>query len=117
MTRTRREAAARHRLPGRRPSLKQELQVGGQSFTVDIGFDPETGAPCEVFLNAGKEGSLLNALLADAAVVISVALQCGIEPADLAKSVGRLPEGQVSHRREIALQNRVYAAAVLCLAG
>ena len=88
-------APHRRRLPGRRPSLKQELQVGGQSFTVDIGFDPATGDPSEMFLNAGKEGSLLNALLADAAVVISVALQCGIEPADLAKSVGRLPEGQV----------------------
>ena len=39
---------------------------------------------------------MLNALLADAAVVISVALQHGTHPADLAKSVGRLPEGQVT---------------------
>ena len=79
-------------VPGRRPSLKQELQVGGQSFTVDIGFDPKTGCPRELFLVAGKEGSMLNALLADAAVVISVALQHGVPPAALAKSMGRLPE-------------------------
>ena len=82
----------RHRLPGRRPSLKQELQVGGQSFTVDIGFDPKTGCPRELFLVAGKEGSMLTALLADAAVVISVALQHGVPATALAKSMGRLPD-------------------------
>lgn len=81
----------RCRLPNRRPSLKQELQVGGQAFVVDVGFDPETGRPRELFLVAGKEGSLLNSLLADAAVAISVALQCGASAAALAKSVGRLP--------------------------
>ena len=86
----------RHRLPNRRPSLKQSLEAGGQTFTADVGFDPETGQPRELFLSAGKEGSLLDALPADAAVVISVALQCGIEPADLAKSIGRLPEGPVT---------------------
>ena len=82
----------RRRLPNRRPSLKQELEAGGQVVTVDIGFHPETGRPNELFLTAGKEGSLLNSLLADAAVVISVALQCGVPPAALAKSMGRLPE-------------------------
>ena len=45
----------------------------------------------EVFLVAGKEGSMLNSLLADAAVTISVALQHGVSPAALSKSVGRLP--------------------------
>ena len=85
-------SAQRRRLPNRRPSLKQELQVGGQTFTADVGFDPETGQPRELFLTAGKEGSLINALLADAAVTISVALQHGVPVAALAKSVGRLPE-------------------------
>ncbi len=45
---------------------------------------------------AGKEGSLLNALLADAAVAISVALQSGVPAAALAKSVGRLPASPVA---------------------
>jgi ribonucleoside-diphosphate reductase alpha chain len=35
-------------------------------------------------------------LLADAAVVISVALQHGIPAQSLAKSIGRLPEGPVT---------------------
>ena len=58
-----------------------------------VGFDPESGQPRELFLTAGKEGSLLNALLADAAVVISVALQHCVPAEALAKSVGRLPAG------------------------
>jgi len=39
---------------------------------------------------------MLNALLADAAVVISIALQHGIPAAALTKSVGRLPAGPVT---------------------
>ncbi len=49
-----------------------------------------------MFLTAGKEGSLLNAMLADAAVVISIALQHGIPAAALAKSIGRLPASLVT---------------------
>ncbi len=39
---------------------------------------------------------MLNALLADAAVVISVALQHGVPGEALARSVGRLPAGPVA---------------------
>ncbi len=59
---------ARSRLPNRRPSHVETLEVAGQEFTACIGFDPETGQPRELFLNGGKEGSMLNSLLADAAV-------------------------------------------------
>ncbi len=82
----------RHRLPNRRPSHTETLEVAGQTFTATVGFDPEDGRPCELFLTAGKEGSLINAMLADAAVAISVALQHGISARALAKSIGRLPE-------------------------
>ena len=85
-------APYRHRLPNRRPSHTETLEVAGQTFTVTVGFGPETGRPCEVFLTAGKEGSLIGAMLADAAVVISIALQHGVSAQALAKSIGRLPE-------------------------
>ena len=88
--------ASRARLPNRRPSHSETLEVGGQKVIATVGFDPETGHPREIFLNAGKEGSLLNSLLADAAVVISIALQHGIPAAALAKSIGRLPAGPVT---------------------
>ena len=86
----------RQRLPNRRPSHTETLEVAGQPFTASVGFDPEDGRPRELFLTAGKEGSLINAMLADAAVVISVALQHGVSAKALAKSVGRLPEGPVT---------------------
>ncbi len=89
-------APNRQRLPNRRPSHTETLAVAGQTFTVTVGFGPETGRPCEVFLTAGKEGSLIGAMLADAAVVISVALQHGVPAKALAKSVGRLPENPVT---------------------
>ncbi len=87
---------ARKRLPNRRPSHTETLAVAGQTFTATVGFDPDDGRPRELFLTAGKEGSLINAMLADAAVVISVALQHGISAQSLAKSIGRLPDGQVT---------------------
>ncbi len=86
----------RRRLPNRRPSHTETLAVAGQTFTATVGFDPQDGQPRELFMTAGKEGSTLNALLADAAVAISVALQHGISAQSLAKSVGRLPEGRVT---------------------
>ena len=89
-------ASHRRRLPNRRPSETQTLTVGNHAFVATIGFDLATGQPRELFLTAGKEGSLLNALLADAAVIVSVALQCGVPPAALSKSVGRLPDLPVS---------------------
>ncbi len=42
---------------------KKTLQVDGQAFTATVGFNPKDGSPRELFLTAGKEGSLLNALL------------------------------------------------------
>jgi len=81
----------RSRLPNRRPSHLETLEVDGQRITACIGFDPATEQPREVFLNGGKEGSQFDAMLADAATIISVALQYGVPAAALAKSVGRAP--------------------------
>ena len=82
---------ARARLPNRRPSHVETLEVGGQVITACVGFDPATGQPREVFLNGDTAGSQVDALVADAATVISVALQFGVPVAALAKSVGRVP--------------------------
>lgn len=55
--------ARRRRLPNRRPAHTEVLTVAGQTFTTTVGFDPGTDRPCEVFLTACKEGSLMNASL------------------------------------------------------
>ncbi len=86
----------RRRLPNRRPCHTEALEIAGQAFTATVGFDPEDDSPRELFLTAGKEGSLLNSLLADAAVVISVALQYGVPAAALARSIGCLPAAPVT---------------------
>jgi hypothetical protein len=84
-------APIRARLPNRRRAETRDLAVGGIRATATVGFD-ESGKPAEVFLNSGKAGSAIDALLGDAAVVISVALQRGIPASALAKSVARMPE-------------------------
>ena len=70
--------STRQRLPNRRPSHIETLETAGQVFTACVGFDPETGQPRELFLSGGKEGSQVDALLSDAATIISVALQFGV---------------------------------------
>ena len=83
--------ASRARLPARRPSIIETLEVAGQTFEACIGFSPETGQPCEIFLDAPKRDSMFGAMLADAATCISVALQYGVPIHALAKSVGCAP--------------------------
>lgn len=82
----------RTRLPDRRDSARATLMVDGQEFTVGVSFD-EFDRPKELFLDGPKEGSQMGNVLRDIAVVISVAVQHGSLPKELAKSVGRLPDG------------------------
>ncbi len=55
--------SSRQRLPTRRPAHSEALEVDSHAFTATVGFSPKSGQPRELFLTAGKEGSLLNALL------------------------------------------------------
>ena len=73
----------------------ETLDVAGQAVVATVSFDGG-GRPREIFLSGGKQGSMLDAMLADAAVVVSVALQYGVPAAALAKSVGRVPAGPVA---------------------
>lgn len=58
------------------------------AFAVCVGFD-DMGAVREVFVNHAK--GAMAATLADACVLISIALQCGISRDALGKSLGRIP--------------------------
>jgi hypothetical protein len=79
----------RQRLPDRRFAETVALEHGGARFMVTIGFYPD-GRPGEVFTHGARSGSTLDALLADACVVVSCLIQHGAEPRDLAASMGRL---------------------------
>ena len=74
------ETNARKRLPNRRPSVTCDLKHG----TISIGFCPETGRAREVFGGPGH-------LLGDACVLISIALQFEIEPAQILRTLGTVP--------------------------
>lgn len=62
------------RLPNRRPAVTEEIEVANMRLTASVGFAAD-GRPAEVFLSGPKDGTDLAAILADAALVISIALQ------------------------------------------
>src|SRR6185295_18765727 len=79
----------RVRLPDRRFAETVMLEHSGTRFMVTIGFYPD-GRPGEVFTHGARSGSNMDALLADACVVVSCLIQHGVEPHNLASSMGRL---------------------------
>ena len=68
----------RTRLPDRRAAETAMLEHSGTRFMVTIGFYPD-GRPGEVFTHGARSGSNLDALLADACVVVSCLIQHGAE--------------------------------------
>jgi hypothetical protein len=79
----------RSRLPDRRFAETVALEHCGTRFMVTIGFYPD-GRPGEVFTHGIRTGSGLDALLADACVVVSCLIQHGVEPREIASSMGRV---------------------------
>lgn len=81
----------RRALPARRPSETFALPWRGHVLTVTVGYHPGDGAVLEAFADAPKGGEL-GATLADACVAISLALQHGVPPAALVRSIAREPD-------------------------
>ena len=83
----------RSRLPNRRPNSTTSLEFDGTAFSVTIGYSPD-GRPAEVFCHGPKVGSAIMLMLDDAAVGLSLLLQHGVDPVDLAGSMGRVGAGE-----------------------
>jgi hypothetical protein len=79
----------RARLPDRRPSVTLELEHDGFRCMLSSSTYAD-GRLGEVFVAGLKSGSAIEALVTDAAVLVSLLLQHGITPADLAASIGRI---------------------------
>jgi hypothetical protein len=77
-------------LPQRRPSVTRAVTIADRPVAVTVGFYLD-GRPGEVFADGPKEGSQMQAVLSDACVLVSIALQHGLPPAALAQSLGRSP--------------------------
>ena len=86
------DPSPRQRLPNRRENETVDLMFEGQRYHVTVGFDLD-GRPREVFCHGGKVGSGMDLILDDACVALSLLLQYGVEPQDLAHSMGRLGDG------------------------
>lgn len=80
----------REPLPNRRQSDVRKVVFGGRTYFVGVGYYAD-GRPGEAFADGAKEGSDMLAVMRDACVLISIALQHGITPAELAKSLGTVP--------------------------
>jgi hypothetical protein len=73
---------ARARLPNRRPAETIAFERDGSRYQMTVGYFPD-GRPGEVFLNADRVDSFLDAMASDAAIAISLALQYGAPLAGL----------------------------------
>ena len=89
-------AAARHRLPSRRPSVTVTVvwQTEGAEFPffVTMGFDPADNRLREVFYADGqKSGAQLQASIIDACILISRLLQYGDTPEAILRGMSTVP--------------------------
>lgn len=77
--------------PTRRPNITVQADWGAHPISVTVGLHPDTAQPIEVFADTLKGGQM-QATVADACVLISIALQHGISVDELSKSLAREPD-------------------------
>ena len=88
-------------LPTRRENRLVDIEFEGRRYTVCVGYD-FAGMPREVFVDGAKEGSGMRAMLSDACILASIALQYGAQPFELRHSLGVVPafhEGRETQKR------------------
>ena len=84
----------RSELPARRGGENFEFEHDGTRFTASVRYAGVTDiSPREVFLNATKPDSAIDLAAKDAAVLVSIALQYGVELGELNKSLSRNQDG------------------------
>ncbi len=82
----------RRSLPHRRRAETFNIEHAGQTYFVSVGLYVD-GAIGEVFVQAAKTSSQIEALARDAAIVLSVALQYGASVETLCHGVTRAADG------------------------
>ena len=88
----RRPLPARRRVVTRRIS-HHEPGVGDHRFLLSLSYY-EDGGVGDAFASGHKEGSTMQHIMADACIVLSLALQYGCPPEVLAHSLGAVPKGE-----------------------
>jgi hypothetical protein len=85
----------RRLLPNRRASETLSFEHSGTDITVTAGQYPE-GAIGEIFINAGHANSAIDAIVSDAAIAVSFALQHGADLAAIKAAMKRNAAGEPS---------------------
>jgi hypothetical protein len=84
----------RKELPSRRGGENFEFEFNRNRFTASVRYASVTDlSPREVFLNAEKPDSEIDLAARDSAVLVSIALQYGIELGELKRSLSRNLDG------------------------
>jgi hypothetical protein len=83
-------------LPNRRPAETFDFEHAGMRFTASVGLYEQGGRLGEVFVNAHKRDSNSDAIMRDAAILASFALQYGATLDALRKAMTRDSAGTPS---------------------
>jgi len=83
--------SVRLRLPNRRGAVAINFTHRDQRFRAHVGF--YAGTVAEMFLDGARPNSAIDALAADAAILISLLLQRGSSPAEIGHALRREPDG------------------------
>jgi hypothetical protein len=86
---------ARHRLPNRRPSITTAFERDGSKYEMTVGYYPD-GRTGELFLSGDRANSLLDFLMSDAAIVVSLALQYGAPLDEIRHALKRNSRGDAA---------------------
>lgn len=94
----------RQRLANRRPTERLSFEHAGRLGTVAVGFPVNVGpdgmfiaaAPGEIFIDFGKAGSDIEAAARDGGLLLSIAMQNGIDLKAFQVSITRLDDGRAS---------------------
>ncbi|KQT52200.1 MULTISPECIES: hypothetical protein [unclassified Aureimonas] len=77
---------SREVLPHRRPSENEEIVFAGMPISVTFGYTDDARIT-EVFMSTRKVGTMMDIAVRDLAVTISLALQYGVTPTVLERSL------------------------------
>ena len=92
----------RTRLANKRLAETFVLECGGLRYTCTVGRFPD-GRPAEVFLSNHKSNSAADANARDAAIVCSIALQCGADIETIRRALSRDSRGHTTGPFGVAL--------------
>jgi hypothetical protein len=85
----------RMRLPDRRPCLTFQLELAGLKYVCTVGRY-QNGAIGELFLNSCKPNSQADTDARDAAVILSIAIQHGVDPQTIRHALSRDSHGRAN---------------------